>query len=65
MTRDSLYLWAGIVVSVVMGLATLTDSGAAELGLPSAWLPYLRLASFVLGIVSAKLGSSPLPGKQD
>lgn len=61
MTRDSRLLIVGVVVAVITGLGTLDTQTALSYGLHAAWLPYLRLASLVLGIVSAQLGTSPLP----
>lgn len=60
MTRDSRLLIVGVVVAVIMGLATLDTQTAMSYGLHANWLPYLRLANLVLGIVSAQLGTSPL-----
>ncbi len=60
-TRDSaLWIW-GIVVSIVGALATLNENFAVvTLGIPLIWLTKIRLASFVIGIVSAQLSTSPL-----
>jgi hypothetical protein len=60
MTRDSMLWWIGIIFAVVLGLATVPDP--ATLGIPVAWLPYLRLAALIIGIVSGKMATSPLPG---
>jgi hypothetical protein len=65
MTRDDLKLKIGVGVAVIVALATLNDTTVRLLGFP-IWivpcLPYCRLAAFVSGIVSAQLGTSPLPG---
>lgn len=69
MTRDSRLWWVGIVSAVILGLATL-DSGSgptslAYYGIPLAAAPYIRLAALVIGIVSGKLATSPLPHSDD
>lgn len=69
MHRDSKLWWAGIVGAVILGLATL-DAGSGPMslayyGIPLAAAPYLRLAALIVGIVSGKLATSPLPGKDD
>lgn len=66
MTRDDLKFKIGVGVAVIIGLATLTEGTVHALGLPLAivpLLPWARLAAFVVGIVSAQLGKSPLQGK--
>lgn len=66
MTRNDLKLKIGVVVAVIVGLATLSEGMVHALGLPPVivpFLPWARLAAFVVGIVSAQLGKSPLPGK--
>lgn len=65
-TRDSaLWVW-GIVVSVIAGLATVDEHFAvATLGIPLAWLTKVRVASFVIGLASAKSSTSPWPHSQD
>lgn len=61
MTRDS-WVWTfGVIVAIVMGVATLDTPTAIGFGLHAAWLPYLRLAGYVVGIISGKMASSPLP----
>jgi hypothetical protein len=70
MTRDSKLWWAGIVCAVILGLATLDGSGTgptslAYYGIPMVVAPYLRLAALIIGIVSGKLATSPLPSKAD
>jgi hypothetical protein len=65
-TRDSAIWWLGLVSAVVVALATLDQQTATQtFGLPLSWLPKLRLASFLVGIVSAWAKSSPFPGRQD
>jgi len=61
MTRDSILWWFGIVGAVILGLATLGN--LADYGIPDSFLPYIRLAALIIGIVSGKLATSPLPGK--
>jgi len=63
MTRDDLTWWAGIAAAVILGLATL-GNGITAYGLPLAIVPYVRLAALIIGIVSGKLATSPLPGKE-
>lgn len=68
MTRDDLK-WTGMaLVAVLVGLAALSDTTVQMLGLPAAivpWLPWCRLGALMVGVVGAKLGNSPLPGKAD
>lgn len=66
MTRDDLKLKLIVGFAVIVALATLSEGTVKTIGLPLGiipWLPWFRLASFVGGIVSAQLGTSPLPGK--
>lgn len=68
MTRDDLKLKVGLGVAVIVGLGTLSTGMVETLGLPTAiipWLPWFRLAAFLVGLVTAKLATSPLPGKLD
>lgn len=59
--RDSFVWVLGVIAAVIVGLATLDTQTAVEsFGIPAAALPYLRLAAFIVGIVSAQLGWSPL-----
>lgn len=59
--RDNIIWTFGVIAAVIVGLATLDSQTAVEsFGIPATWLPYLRLAAFVIGIVSAQLGLSPL-----
>lgn len=60
LSRDSALWWWGIGASIVLGLASLGN--LQDYGLPDAWLPYLRLAALIVGIISGKLATSPLPG---
>lgn len=57
-SHDSIVYTLGIVVSVIMTLATFSDTALASVGIPLAWAPYVRLASLVLGIASGK-GATP------
>jgi ABC-type transport system substrate-binding protein len=62
--RDSIVWTFGVIAAVVVGLATLDTSTAVQtFGIPETWLPYIRLAAFIIGIVSAQLGLSPLKKK--
>ena len=58
MTRDSAIWWIGILGALV---AYLLSAGAP----PTAWtyLQWLQFAAAILGTVSGKLATSPLPGK--
>lgn len=53
--RDSVVWWLGVIAAV---LAYLSQEPA-----PNAWTwaQWIQLASFVVGVVSAKLSTSPLP----
>ena len=64
MTRDDLKWSIGIVAAVIVGLATLGTS-ITDYGIPASWLPLIRLGALIVGIVSGKLATSPLPGKVD
>jgi hypothetical protein len=62
--RDSIIWTFGVIAAVIIGLATLdTTTAVQSFGIPATWLPYLRLAAFIIGIVSAQLGLSPLRKK--
>jgi hypothetical protein len=65
-TRDSaVWLWSTIA-AIIVGLATVDETFAvATLGIPLAWLTKIRLAAFVIGLGSAKVSNSFLPGKKD
>lgn len=63
-TRDDAKWVCGIVAAIVVGLAALGD-GIKDYGIPLAALPYIRLGSLVVGLVSAKMATSGLPGKAD
>ena len=60
-TRDSALWWWGMAAAIVGGFATLGN--VEDYGLPMAWVPYIRLAALIVGIVSGKLATSPLAGK--
>lgn len=62
MTRNDWTWTAGMIAAVILGLATLGDT-ATTYGIPASALPYLRLAALIVGLVSGKLATSPLPGK--
>lgn len=61
LSRDSIVWWFGMFGAVIMGVAT--AGNLHDYGIPDSWLPYLRLAALVVGIISGKLATSPLPGK--
>jgi NhaP-type Na+/H+ or K+/H+ antiporter len=65
LTRDSWLWWAGIIGSVVIGLATLDSSTLTDYGIPGGWVRFIRLAAFVVGIVSGKMATSPLPSQTE
>lgn len=61
-TRDSMVWWAGIVGAVITGLAM-------NIGL-FPWIPEqvqhaISIAAFIVGIISGKMATSPLKGKDD
>lgn len=58
--RDSWIWWVGIVGAVLLGLVTLDNP--VDYGIPASWVPYLRGLALVVGIISGKLATSPLPG---
>ena len=61
-TRDSLIWWFGMAGAVLGELAMLKEETlVAHYGLPADWLPYLHLASLVVGVVSAWMKTSPRP----
>lgn len=55
-TRDSTVLWLGIAGAVVIYL------GASPSPMTWVWADWMRFTAFAIGIVSAKLATSPLPG---
>lgn len=57
LTRDSLVLWAGILGGLVIYLQGSKPVGEWDY---YAWLAF---AGYVISVISAKLGTSPLPGK--
>lgn len=61
-TRDSVIWWIGIVGSAVVGVSTNLDA--------FPWLSqearqWISLASFVVGVVSGKMSTSPRPHSRD
>ena len=64
LSRDSVVWWFGMIAAVIVGLATLGDS-VTDYGIPATWVPYVRLAALIVGIVSGKLATSPLKGAED
>ena len=61
-TRDSLLWTVTFVASVIVGLAAI-GADLADLGVPEVWLTRLKLAALIAGVISGKLGNSPLNGK--
>ncbi len=62
MTRDSVVWWVGMIVAVLGAIIANANL------LPAAWapaLPWINLACIVLGVISGKLATSPLPGEHD
>ena len=55
-TRESSVLWLGIAGAVVIYL------GASPSPMTWMWADWMRFTAFAIGIVSAKLATSPLPG---
>jgi hypothetical protein len=80
-TRDSFVWWIGVVAAVVVALASLqtcdphvgetmtgTSCGPTTLtyyGIPDRFAPYLRLAAFILAILSAKNMTSGRPHSEE
>lgn len=64
MTRD-FQLWNILtaVGAIALALAALTNP--AEYGIPASWIPYLRLVSLLVTVVSAKFATSPLPHSEE
>lgn len=57
-TRDSVILTLGILSGIVGVIAAQADA------FPAAWKPYITVISALLGVISAKLATSPLPGER-
>lgn len=62
MTRDDLKWWVGMVGGVVVALAAHFDL--------FPWIPVpaqhaIEFIAFIVGVVSGKLATSPLPGRND
>jgi hypothetical protein len=64
LTRDSVLWTLGMIAAIVLALATL-GNGVADYGIPLAAVPFIRLAALIVGVISGKLATSPLPGKED
>lgn len=58
-TRDSTLLWLGIAGAVVVYL------GASPSPMTWSWADWMQFAAFAIGVLSAKLATSPLPGSKD
>jgi len=59
MHRDHWVWWLGIVGAVLTACAN-------SAGLfPAEWARYINLAALIVGVVSGKLATSPLPGEHD
>ena len=43
------------------GVAAAAVADPATLGIPAAWMPYVRLVAFVAAVVGGKMGMSPAP----
>lgn len=62
LTRDSAFWWFSLAGSVAVTITAQMDK--------FSWMPddlrhAIELASFIYGIVSAKMMTSPLPGKNE
>jgi len=55
--RDSFVWWVGIVGAILTAIAN--EQGV----FPPEWKPYIHLGALICGILSGKLASSPLRGK--
>lgn len=64
-TRDDLKWPLAIVGAIIVGLAAafVDEQTAAYYGFPAVWLPRLRGAALVVGIVAATMKTSGLPPK--
>jgi hypothetical protein len=61
-TRDSVVWWVGMIVAVLGAIIANANL------LPASWapaLPWINLVCIVLGVISGKLATSPLPGNHD
>ncbi len=63
MTRDSFVWWLGILFPVIVEGCNAIGVAPSDYGIPAAWVPFFRLVALVVGLVSGKLATSPLPGK--
>ena len=59
LTRDSLVLWLGIVSGLVLYCASNKPPWEWD------WYGWLAFVGYVISVVSAKLGTSPLAGDKD
>ena len=59
-SRDSKIWWAGMLASVVGTVAAQSQ----QAGVPPEYQGYVQIASLIVGIISGKLATSPLPGAQ-
>ena len=57
-SRDSLVWTLGILSGIVGVIAAQADA------FPAAWKPYITVIGALLGVISAKLATSPLPGER-
>lgn len=65
LTRDSRWWWVGILLPVLVELFNAVVANPAQFGIPAEWLPIIRLVTLLIGLVSAKLATSPLRAKSD
>jgi hypothetical protein len=63
MTRDDLKWSVGLVGAITVAIAALSDTVVHAFGIPAAALPYIKFGAFLVGVVSAYMKTSPLPGK--
>jgi hypothetical protein len=65
-TRDSFVWWFGMAGSLIGELAMLKEETlVSHYGVPAEALPYLHLASLVVGVVSAWMKTSPRPHSEE
>ena len=63
LTRDSKVWWLGMLVPILVEVANALVANPADFGIPAGWLPTIRLVALIVGLISGKLATSPLPGK--